>query len=281
MKLKNDQIAIEVSSHGAELLSLQKAGREYLWNGDGAYWNRHAPILFPAVGKPFENTVRIDGKARTMKQHGFARDREFEEVGCGRMRMVGEGQLEEYPYRFELEVAYRIEANTVEVGWTVRNMDKRDMHFQIGAHPGFMMPDYDAGDGVHGYVRYLDSKGRPVSPVMVSALEDGNRVLMAEGCTHHRQCNDIGTVKIPRWLRQHTGKALQIDTCSGREFPEDLSPYSLVIHCGGCMLTETVVGYRMRTAMSQGVPFTNYGIVIARITGILDRSLEPLKEVDG
>ena len=176
MKLKNDQIAIEVSSHGAELLSLQKAGREYLWNGDAAYWNRHAPILFPAVGKPFENTVRIDGKARTMKQHGFARDRKFEEVGCGRMRMVGEGQLEAYPYRFELEVAYRIESNTVEVGWTVRNTDKRDMHFQIGAHPGFMLPDYDAGDGVHGYVRYLDSKGCPVSPVMVSALEDGNRV---------------------------------------------------------------------------------------------------------
>ena len=126
---------------------------------------------------------------------------------------------------------------------------------------------------------FLDAAVRGVAAI--DGLEDGNRVLMAEGCTHHRQCNDIGTVKIPRWLRQHTGKALQIDTCSGREFPEDLSPYSLVIHCGGCMLTETVVGYRMRTAMSQGVPFTNYGIVIARITGILDRSLEPLKEVDG
>ena len=110
----------------------------------------------------------------------------------------------------------------------------------------------------------------------IDALQDGNRVLMAEGCTHHRQCNDIGTVKIPRWLRQHTGRDIAIDTCSGRDFPEDLSPYRLVIHCGGCMLTETVVRHRMRRALAQGVPFTNYGIVIARITGALERSLKPV-----
>ena len=126
---------------------------------------------------------------------------------------------------------------------------------------------------------FLDAAVQGVEAI--DRLEDGDRVLMAEGCTHHRQCNDIGTVKIPAWLRRHTGKAIRIDTCSGREFPEDLSPYRLVIHCGGCMLTETVVGWRMRTALSQGVPFTNYGIVIARITGILARSLEPLKGVGG
>ena len=107
----------------------------------------------------------------------------------------------------------------------------------------------------------------------VSRLRDGDRVLMAEGCTHHRQCNDIGTVKIPNWLRQYTGKDIAIETCTGRDFPEDLSPYRLVIHCGGCMLTETVVQYRMRLSEAQGVPFTNYGIVIARITGALERSL--------
>ena len=112
----------------------------------------------------------------------------------------------------------------------------------------------------------------------VDRLRDGDRVLMAEGCTHHRQCNDIGTVKIPTWLKKHTGRALEIETCSGREFPEDLSRYSLVIHCGGCMLTETVVRFRMRQAAEQGVPFTNYGIVIARMTGTLERSLRPLKE---
>ena len=103
-------------------------------------------------------------------------------------------------------------------------------------------------------------------------LRDGDRILMAEGCTHHRQCNDIGTVKIPRWILKHTGKDLVFETCSGREFPEDLSSYAAVIHCGGCMITERDVQYRMRCALDQNVPFTNYGIVIAAMTGALERS---------
>lgn len=107
----------------------------------------------------------------------------------------------------------------------------------------------------------------------VRGLRDGDVVLMAEGCTHHRQCNDIGTVKIPRWLRAHTGRDLLIETCSGREFPEDLSKYALVVHCGGCMITERDVQYRMRCAEDQGIPFTNYGIVIAHMTGALERSV--------
>ena len=113
----------------------------------------------------------------------------------------------------------------------------------------------------------------------IDRLDDGDRVLMAEGCTHHRQCNDIGTVKIPAWLRKHTGKDIAIETCSGRDFPEDLTPYRLVIHCGGCMLTERDVQVRMRSAAGQGVPFTNYGIAIARMTGILERSLRPFPEL--
>ncbi len=113
----------------------------------------------------------------------------------------------------------------------------------------------------------------------VRDLRDGDRVLMAEGCTHHRQCNDIGTVKIPNWLRRYTGRDIAIETCSGRDFPEDLSPYRLVIHCGGCMLTETVIRYRMDLALSQGVPFTNYGIAIARMTGTLERSLRLFPEL--
>ena len=104
-------------------------------------------------------------------------------------------------------------------------------------------------------------------------LKDGDRVLMAEGCTHHRQCNDIGTVKIPRWLREHTGADLTIETCTGRDFPEDLSRYALVVHCGGCMLTERDVADRMHRAEAQDVPFTNYGIAIAQMTGTLERSL--------
>ena len=107
----------------------------------------------------------------------------------------------------------------------------------------------------------------------VERLRDGDTVLIAEGCTHHRQCDDIGSVKIPRWLRNYTGKALQIRTVSGTEFPDDLSPYALIIHCGGCMLNEREVRYRMKCAADQDVPITNYGITIAYMQGILRRCL--------
>ena len=108
----------------------------------------------------------------------------------------------------------------------------------------------------------------------IDSLKDGDRILIAEGCTHHRQCDDIGSVKIPRWLRNYTGKELEIETCSGQSFPEDLSPYTLVIHCGGCMLNEREVRYRMKCAKDQQVPITNYGIAIAFMQGILKRSVQ-------
>ena len=108
----------------------------------------------------------------------------------------------------------------------------------------------------------------------VAGLRDGDTVLIAEGCTHHRQCDDIGTVKIPGWLRKATGKALNIRVCSGTEFPDDLSGIALVVHCGGCMLNEREVRYRMKCAVDQGVPITNYGILIAHLNGILKRSVE-------
>lgn len=108
----------------------------------------------------------------------------------------------------------------------------------------------------------------------IETLQDGDKVLICEGCTHHRQCDDIGTVKIPRWLRQHTGKELELVHTSGKDFPEDLSPYRLVIHCGGCMLNEREVAYRQKCAADAGIPFTNYGIAIAYMTGILKRSIE-------
>lgn len=108
----------------------------------------------------------------------------------------------------------------------------------------------------------------------IETLQDGDKVLICEGCTHHRQCEDIGTVKIPRWLRQHTGKELELVHTSGKDFPEDLSPYRLVIHCGGCMLNEREVAYRQKCAADAGIPFTNYGIAIAYMTGILKRSIE-------
>ena len=117
----------------------------------------------------------------------------------------------------------------------------------------------------------LESAVRGVTAV--DKLKDGDTVLIAEGCTHHRQCDDIGTVKIPRWLKEYTGKDISIETASGRDFPEDLSPYAMVIHCGGCMLNGREVGYRMKTAVDQAVPITNYGIAIAYMKGILRRSL--------
>ena len=110
--------------------------------------------------------------------------------------------------------------------------------------------------------------------VAIDSLKDGDRVLISEGCTHHRQCNDIGTVKMPNWLRKHTGKDIEVCFTSGREFPDDLSPYALVVHCGGCMLTPREMTYRMKCAVDQGVPFTNYGVAIAYMTGILKRSVQ-------
>jgi [FeFe] hydrogenase H-cluster maturation GTPase HydF len=109
----------------------------------------------------------------------------------------------------------------------------------------------------------------------LEGLRDGGRVLMAEGCTHHRQCGDIGTVKIPCWLREHTGKSLNVEACSGQDFPEDLRRFDVVIHCGGCMVSEKEMQARRDIAVRQGVPFTNYGLTIAHITGVLERSLRP------
>ena len=108
----------------------------------------------------------------------------------------------------------------------------------------------------------------------LDSLKDGSRVLISEGCTHHRQCEDIGTVKLPRLLKKYTGKDIQIRTSSGADFPEDLSDYRLVIHCGGCMLNEREVRYRTKCAVDQGVPITNYGTLIAYLNGILKRSVE-------
>lgn len=111
----------------------------------------------------------------------------------------------------------------------------------------------------------------------IENLKDGDTILMAEGCTHHRQCEDIGTVKIPNWIRNYTkGKDIRIETCSGTEFPSDLSKYQMIVHCGGCTLNEREMKYRIRCAVDQGIPITNYGIFIAYMKGILERSIEPL-----
>lgn len=116
----------------------------------------------------------------------------------------------------------------------------------------------------------------------VTALEqigDGDKILVSEGCTHHRQCDDIGSVKLPRWIRQYTGKEPEFVFSSGTEFPADLSPYKMIVHCGGCMLNEREMKYRLACAKDQNIPMTNYGILIAYIQGILKRSVEPFPAV--
>lgn len=113
----------------------------------------------------------------------------------------------------------------------------------------------------------------------LSSIEYGDHILIAEGCTHHRQCGDIGTCKMPEWIRNYTGKEPVFEFTSGTEFPDDVSSYKMVVHCGGCMLNEREMKYRIACCQDQGVPITNYGILIAQVTGILKRSLGPFPEM--
>lgn len=136
------------------------------------------------------------------------------------------------------------------------------------------------------FVRYKSDLTAAVrGAAQLDKLKDGDRVLISEGCTHHRQCEDIGTVKMPAWVRGYTGKNIEFDFTSGTEFPEDLSRYSLVIHCGACMLNPREMQSRARHAKDCGVPMTNYGVAIAQMHSILRRSIElfpeALKELDG
>ena len=171
---------------------------------------------------------------------------------------------------------------------TVRETELKDALTKLSEKPALVITDSQAFEEVAAIVpedipltsfsilmaRYKGFLKIAVDGVRaIDGLKDGDRVLIAEGCTHHRQCDDIGTVKIPRFLKKYTGKDLIIETASGTGFPEDLAPYALVIHCGGCMLNEREVLRRMRFAKTQGVPVTNYGISIAQMKGILERSI--------
>ena len=114
---------------------------------------------------------------------------------------------------------------------------------------------------------------------LLTSLKDGDRILISEGCTHHRQCNDIGSVKLPGWIRNFTHVEPEFAFTSGGEFPTDLSSYKLIIHCGACMLNEKEMVHRYASAKAQSIPMTNYGIAIAHMHGILARSIEPLPEI--
>ena len=130
------------------------------------------------------------------------------------------------------------------------------------------------------FARYKGNLQTAVQGVTaLDSLEDGDKILIGEGCTHHRQCDDIGTVKLPRWIKEYTGKNPEFIFTSGTEFPLDLSPYKMIIHCGACMLNEREMQYRIKCAADQNIPFTNYGITIAYINGILKRTVEPFPQI--
>lgn len=130
------------------------------------------------------------------------------------------------------------------------------------------------------FARYKDNLQTAVQGVTaLDSLEDGDKILIGEGCTHHRQCDDIGTVKLPRWIKEYTGKNPEFIFTSGTEFPLNLSPYKMIIHCGACMLNEREMQYRIKCAADQNIPFTNYGITIAYINGILKRTVEPFPQI--
>ena len=130
------------------------------------------------------------------------------------------------------------------------------------------------------FARYKGNLETAVAGVTaLDRLQDGDKILISEGCTHHRQCDDIGTVKIPRWIREYTGKDIRFETSSGTQFPDELGEYKMIVHCGGCMLNEREMKYRLSCAADQGVPMTNYGILIAYVKGILKRSVELFPEI--
>lgn len=130
------------------------------------------------------------------------------------------------------------------------------------------------------FARYKGNLQTAVQGVTaLDSLEDGDKILIGEGCTHHRQCDDIGTVKLPRWIKEYTGKNPEFIFTSGTEFPLNLSPYKMIIHCGACMLNEREMQYRIKCVADQNIPFTNYGITIAYINGILKRTVEPFPQI--
>ena len=176
----------------------------------------------------------------------------------------------------------------------VKDNELEEMLHQLGRKPAMVITDSQVFGTVSAvtpkeipltsfsilFARYKGNLQTAVAgAAAIEALQDGDKVLISEGCTHHRQCGDIGSVKLPHWLREHTKKNLQIELTSGTEFPEDLSGFKLVIHCGGCMLNEREMKYRQKCAQDQGIPMTNYGIAIAYMKGILRRSVELFPEV--
>lgn len=155
-QLSNSQLSVKVNSFGAELCSISCNGREYLWQADPVFWKRHSPVLFPIVGSLWNGSCRVDGSEYNMSQHGFARDMEFEKVESSPDELrfslkSSEETLAKYPFDFELQIAYRISGRSVRVIWEVINTSSKSMPFQIGAHPAFYFPDFNANEELKGF----------------------------------------------------------------------------------------------------------------------------------
>lgn len=185
-----------------------------------------------------------------------------------------------------------LESDAVAI--VVKEWQLKETLRQLGKKPALVITDSQAFAKVHAdtpedvpltsfsilFARYKgDLKAAVQGAAAIEGLQDGDKVLISEGCTHHRQCGDIGSVKIPHWLAGYTHKKLDIALTSGTEFPEDLAGCKLIIHCGGCMLNEREMKYRLKCAKDQGVPMTNYGIAIAYLQGILRRSIELFSDI--
>lgn len=236
MLLTNNIITIEVSEHGAEMTSLVKDDHQYLWTADPNFWNRHAPILFPTVGKPFNNEIHAEGIAYPLKQHGFARDSEFALLTQTqkhelRLKMLENELSQGYPYKLGLEVAYQMKENTVKAIWTVTNLDDKEAYFQIGAHPGFLLPDYNPERMVNGYIRFYNKNGEIVSPTITSDLDEGNRVpraskvlllretpLMPDTFKHNALIIEHGQVTMVELYNRHGDLVLKVDCPQAEAF---------------------------------------------------------------
>ena len=159
-QIKNDKLVLTVSEHGAELQSIKdENGKEYLWDGDEKYWNRHSPILFPLVCGLWKDTYRCEGHTYHLSRHGFARDTDFQLIAKGADRITfalteSEKTLKVYPYHFNLAVTYRLDGNKIHVVWHVENTDVRPIYFQIGGHPAFLVPGAKKGEHLHGRLRF-------------------------------------------------------------------------------------------------------------------------------
>lgn len=158
--LTNGTLTIEVAPHGAELQSLRRGSREYLWQGDARSWGRRSPVLFPMVGRVWGDAFRVDGRSYPMGQHGFARDTDFRRVadapdGVLLYELRSDASTRErFPFDFVLRVSYRLDGDALVVGWEVENTGSVELPFQIGAHPAFYLPDFDADAPVRGYFSF-------------------------------------------------------------------------------------------------------------------------------